>query len=94
MLPRLSAMELHTMFSPLAEYLTAATGEKVSLVIPKDFEAFKQAVKAGQLDMGFANSLVYVQLKKDQNLEPLAVSSEAKSGKRFRGIIIAGRTAP
>jgi len=88
-LPRLSAMELHAMFNPLAEYLSKETGEKVSLVIPKDFEAFKEAVTSGQIDIGFANSLVYVQLKKNANLEPLAVSSEAKSGTRFRGIIIA-----
>jgi phosphonate transport system substrate-binding protein len=87
-LPRLSATELHAMFSPLAEYLTAETGEKVSLVIPKDFQAFKEAVKSGQVDLAFANSLVYVQLKKDSALDPLALSSEAKSGTRFRGIII------
>src|SRR5512133_3170702 len=88
-LPRLSAMELHTMFNPLAEYLTNETGEKVSLVIPKDFEAFKSAVKSGQMDIGFANSLVYVQLKKEAGIDPIALSSEMKSGTRFRGIIIA-----
>lgn len=88
-LPRLSAMELHTMFNPLAEYLSKETGEKVSLVIPKDFEAFKQAVKAGQMDIAFANSLIYVQLKKEAAIDALALSSEAKSGTRFRGIIIA-----
>ncbi len=88
-LPRLSAMELHAMFNPLAEYLSKETGEKVSLIIPKDFEAFKEAVKAGQMDICFANSLIYVQLKKDLNLNPLALSSEMKSGTRFRGIIIA-----
>ena len=40
LLPRLSAMEMNAMFTPLAEYLSKETGEKVSLVIPKDFEAF------------------------------------------------------
>ncbi len=88
-LPRLSAVEMHGMFSPLAEYLSAETGEKVSLVIPKDFEAFKAAVKAGQVDLGFANSLIYVQLKKDAAIDPLAVSAEKKAGTKFRGIIIA-----
>ncbi len=88
MLPRLSAMELHAMFNPLAEYLTKEIGEKVTLVIPKDFETFKEGVRAGQMDIAFANSLVYVQLKRDLNLEPLALSSEPKSGTRFRGIII------
>ncbi len=88
-LPRLSAVELHGMFSPLAEYLSKETGEKVSLVIPKDFDAFKAAVKAGQVDLGFANSLIYVQLKKDAAIDPLAVSAEKKAGTKFRGIIIA-----
>lgn len=88
-LPRLSAIELHNMFRPLAEYLSRETGQKVTIVIPKDFEAFKGAVKEGQFDIGFANSLVYVQLKKGAGLDPLALSSEAKSGTRFRGIIIA-----
>ena len=89
LLPRLSAVELTTMFSPLAEYLSKETGEKVSLVIPKDFTAFKDAVKSGQVDLGFANSLIYVQLKAAADLDPLALSSEAKGGTKFRGIIIA-----
>jgi phosphonate transport system substrate-binding protein len=88
-LPRLSAVELTTMYSPLTEYLTKETGEKVSLVIPKDFDAFKALVTSGQVDMGFANSLIYVQLKKNTNIDPLALSAEKKAGTRFRGIIIA-----
>lgn len=88
-LPRLSAVEMTTMFNPLADYLSKETGEKVTLVIPKDFSAFSDAVKAGQVDIAFANPLIYVQLKKDANLEPLGLSSELKSGTRFRGIIVA-----
>ena len=89
LLPRLSAMEMHTMFTPLAEYLSKETGEKVSLVIPKDFEAFKDAISAGQVDMGFSNPLIYVQLKKSSPaLEPLGLATE-KAGTKFRGIIIA-----
>jgi phosphonate transport system substrate-binding protein len=89
LLPRLSATEMTTMFTPLAEYLSKETGEKVSLVIPKDFDAFKALMASGQADMGFANPLVYVQLKKnDASLDLLGLSSE-KSGTKFRGIIIA-----
>ncbi len=88
-LPRLGAVELFMMFNPLAEYLTAELGEKVSIVIPKDFEAFKSAVSAGEIDIGFANSLVYVQLREDVQVEPLALSAEPLAGTRFRGIIIA-----
>jgi len=89
LLPRLSAMEMTTMFTPLAEYLSKETGEKVSLVIPKDFDAFKAIIASGQVDMGFANPLVYVQLKKsDPSLDLLGLASE-KAGIKFRGIIIA-----
>lgn len=88
-LPRLSAVELYDMFSPLALYLSKETGEKVSLVIPRDFDAFKAAARAGQIDVGFANPLIYVQLKKELRLDPLALASETKAGPRFRGVIIA-----
>jgi phosphate/phosphite/phosphonate ABC transporter binding protein len=87
-LPRLSPAELQDMYSPLAEYLGKETGEKVTIVVPKDFEAFKAAVKAGRVDIAFANPLIYVQVKEKSNIEPLALSSEVKSGTRFRGIII------
>ena len=87
-LPRLSAEELQKMYAPLTEYLSKETGEKVTLVIPKDFPAFKEAVKAGQMDIGFANPLIYVEAKEKANIEPLALSSEVKSGTRLRGIII------
>lgn len=88
-LPRLGAVELFVMFNPLAEYLTREAGEKVSIVIPRDFDAFKAAARAGNFDLGFTNSLIYVQLKKDVQIEPLAIAAEQKAGTRFRGIIIA-----
>ena len=88
-LPRLGAAELTAMFTPLANYLSAETGEKVTIVIPKDFTAFKAAVKAGQMDIGFANPLIYVQVRKGTHIEPLALASESKAGSKFRGIIVA-----
>ncbi|MGZ5442479.1 MAG: phosphate/phosphite/phosphonate ABC transporter substrate-binding protein [Thermoanaerobaculia bacterium] len=88
-LPRLSAVEMNSMFTPLTEYLSRETGEKVTLIIPKDFDAFKAVIQSGQADLGFANSLVYVQLRKGVALDPLALSAEPKAGTRFRGVIIA-----
>lgn len=87
--PRLSASELQTMFAPLTEYLTREVGEKVTLVVPKDFDGVLAAVKAGKADIGFVNPLIYVQVKHAINIEPLALSSEVKSGTRIRGVIIA-----
>jgi len=87
--PRLSAAELQSMFAPLTEYLTREVGEKVTLVVPKDFDGVKDAVKSGKADIGFVNPLIYIQVKNSVNIEPLALSSEVKSGTRIRGIIIA-----
>lgn len=87
-LPRLSATEMNTMLTPLAEYLSKEIGDKVVLVIPKEFADFKDLVARGQVDLGYANPLLYVQLRRDANVEPLAVASEPKVGVRFRGVIV------
>ncbi len=87
--PRLSAAKLQKMFAPLTDYLSRETGEKVTIVVPKDFAGVEETVKAGKADIGFVNPLIYVQIKRDVNIEPLALSSEVKSGTRLRGIIIA-----
>ncbi|MFZ2196127.1 MAG: phosphate/phosphite/phosphonate ABC transporter substrate-binding protein [Thermodesulfovibrionales bacterium] len=88
-LPRLSVIEMKNMFKPLEEYLTKEVGEKVSLIFTKDFTSFKEMIKSGQADLGFANPIIYVQLKKELDIEPLALSAEFKAGTKFRGIIIA-----
>lgn len=88
-LPRLNPVEMYTMFKPFADYLSRETGEKTTLVIPKDFEAFKAMFQAGQMDIGFANSLIYVQLRQDAPIEPLALAAENMAGTKFRGILIA-----
>jgi phosphonate transport system substrate-binding protein len=88
-LPRLSILELYTMFKPLEDYLTKEVGEKVTVVTTKDFASYKEMIKSGQADIGFANPLIYIELKRDLDLEPLAVASEFKAGSKFRGIIIA-----
>jgi phosphate/phosphite/phosphonate ABC transporter binding protein len=77
------------MFTPLAQYLAKETGEQVAIVIPKDFDAFKAAVKGHQIDLGFSNPLIYVQVKKSAGIEPLALAAEPKAGTKFRGIIVA-----
>lgn len=87
-LPRLSATELTAMFRPLAEYLTRETGQRVTLVLAKDFDAFQKQVQGGELDLAFSNPLVYVQARKTRELSPLAVSLEKKGGARFRGIFV------
>lgn len=86
--PRLSAAELQKMYGPLADYLAKETGEEVTIVVPKDFPAFKEAAKNGRMDIAFSNPLLYVEIKDKAKIEPLALSSEVKSGTRLRGIIL------
>ena len=87
-LPRLAATEITTMFTPLADYLGRKTGRKVTLVVARDFEAFQKQVRAGELDLAFSNPLIYVELKREMDLEPLGLGAEKKGGTRFRGILI------
>jgi len=87
-LPRLGPVELFTMFNPLAEYLSRETGQKVSIVIPKDFAAFKRAVQENNFELAFANPLIYVQLRQELPVRPLAVAAEPRAGSRFRGVVI------
>lgn len=90
LLPRLPEAQMRAMFEPLAAYLSKETGEKVTLVVPSDFAAFKKTVESGKVDYAFANPLVYVQLKKSGSAqEPLGIASEKEGGTEFRGIIIA-----
>jgi phosphonate transport system substrate-binding protein len=88
-LPRLSSAEMTTMFTPLVEYLSNELKEKVTLVIPADYEAFKVMLAKGELDIALSNPIIYIQLRKTQDLVPIALMAEAKGGTRFRGIIIA-----
>lgn len=90
-LPRLSATELTAMFRPLAEHLGRETGQTVRLVLAKDFATFEKQVREGEVDLAFANPLVYVQLKRGRELAPLAVALEKKGGAKFRGVFVVRR---
>src|SRR5574341_406064 len=72
-LPRLDPVLLYDMFTPLAEHLSKATGERVRLVIPRSFDDFKAMVSSNLVDLGFSNPLIYVQVRRDGSIEPLAV---------------------
>jgi phosphate/phosphite/phosphonate ABC transporter binding protein len=87
-LPRLSAAELQAMYGPLAAHLGQRLGRKVTVVVPKNFAAFEDALKKGEYELAFANPFVYVTARKDLDLTPLALAAERKGGERFRGVFI------
>lgn len=95
LLPRLPEKELIDMFTPLAKYLEQETGNKVTLVIPKDFDTYTKQAIAGDFDIGFTNPFIYVQVKKAvPQVEPLAIASEPGVGTKLRGVFIVLKESP
>lgn len=58
--PRHKASETTTMYTPLANYLSASLGRKVVLVTSKDFESFWKAVTERQYDIVHYNQYHYI----------------------------------
>lgn len=89
-LPRLAPAELTKMFTPFADYLSKEIGEKVVLVIPKDFDTFNQMMKEGKFDYAFANPNIYTDARKQigNAIEPLAIAIETGTGKTFTGCFL------
>ena len=95
LLPRLPEQEMVEMFTPLAKYLEKEIGQKVTIVVPKDFDAFTKMAIAGEFDLGYANPYIYVLIKKDvPAAEPLALAAEPKIGTRFKGILFVRKDKP
>ncbi|WP_333656342.1 PhnD/SsuA/transferrin family substrate-binding protein, partial [Dissulfurispira sp.] len=65
LLPRLPEQEMVEMFTPLAKHLEKEIGRKVTIVVPKDFDAFTKMAIGGEFDLGYANPYIYVLIKKD-----------------------------
>lgn len=95
-LPRLAPSELTKMFNPLKEYMEAETGQKIELIIPKDFDTFTQMLNSGKFDYAFSNPNVYVQAKKKhgKNVEPLVIAIETGTGKTFTGCFLVKKGSP
>src|SRR5919201_573212 len=58
--PRYPATETTTMYSPLAEHVSAQLGRKIRLVTSKDFESFWQGVTERRYDIVHYNQYHYV----------------------------------
>ncbi len=89
LLPHMSASELVSQYTPLADYLSRETGEKVTLLVPKDYDTFKALVREGKIDFALSNPVVYLQLKQTTAVAPLALIAAPGVGTKFRGILIA-----
>lgn len=89
-LPRLAPSVMTKMFSPLVEQLSTELGQKVEIVIPKDFSTFMQMLKDGKFDYAYANPNVYVEARNllGNKVEPLVLAVETGSGKTFTGCFL------
>ena len=89
-LPTQPEQKLREMYTPLAQFIEKETGSKVTLVIPKNFDAYAKQAIAGDFDIGFANPNIYIDIKKAvPQVEPLA----AVSGK-LKGVFIVPAESP
>ncbi len=87
MLPRYFPEKLTAMITPLAEYLSQETGERVVPVLTDNFAQYETRLVDGTIKIGYENPLVYVIVSSVHEVLVTAVKGEG--GDRFRGIIIA-----
>ncbi len=85
-LPRYYPETLTAMLSPLADYLSKQTGEKIQYILTKNFADYEARVKNGEIAIAYQNPMVYVNVSSVQ--EVLAMALKGKDGNQFRGIII------
>jgi phosphonate transport system substrate-binding protein len=86
MLPRYFPETLTAMLSPLADYLSKQTGEKIEYILTKNFADYEARVKSGEIAIAYQNPVVYINVSSVQ--EVLAMALKGKDGDQFRGIII------
>lgn len=92
MLPLFGADEINSRLRPLAEYLSAETGLKITPIQVADFDQYAQQLTSGAIHIGYENPYVYV--KNSATHEAVAMASTGEQGFQFRGIIITRANSP
>ena len=87
MLPRYFPEKLTAMITPLAEYLSQKTGQRMTPVLTDNFARYEARLLNGTIRIGYENPLVYVNVSRVHQV--LVTAVKGKGGDRFRGIIIA-----
>ena len=85
-LPRFFPEKLTAMTSPLVDYLSQETGNRVELTLTDSFANYEMQVLKGTFAIGYQNPLVYVKVASRH--EVIATALKGKAGDKFRGIII------
>lgn len=74
--PRRPVAATHAAFKPLAEELSKQLGEKVELVVPKDFKEFWKGVSAGEYDLVHYNQYHYIKSRKEHGYKVIVANEE------------------
>ncbi len=74
--PRRPVAATHKAFKPLAEKLSIELGEKVNLIVPKNFAAFWDGVSQNKFDLVHYNQFHYIKSHKEHNYRVIACNEE------------------
>lgn len=74
--PRRPIAVTHKAFKPLAAKLSAELGEKVNLIVPKNFKAFWKGVESGKFDLVHYNQYHYLLSHHKMGYKVIAVNKE------------------
>ena len=85
-LPRFFPEKLTAMTTPLVDYLSQETSNKIELSLTESFANYEAQVLKGVFAIGYQNPLVYVNVASTH--EVIATALKGKGGDKFRGIII------
>lgn len=79
--PRRPVAKTHQFFKPLAEKLSQELGEKVNLIVAKNFKEFWKGAKSGKYDLVHYNQYHYLLNHKEKGYKVIAVNEEFGSSK-------------
>lgn len=88
-----SAEETMQRFGPLTRYLSEQLGVPLEAV-PVDTQDFEERFRTGEFAFTHTNSLLYISLKHDHDLQLLATEKRGQFGSRTAGAIIVRRDSP
>lgn len=88
-----SAEETLQRFAPLTRYLSEQLGVPLEAV-PVDTQDFEERFKAGEFTFTHTNSILYIILKHDYDLQLLATEKRGQFGSRTAGAIVVRRDSP
>lgn len=79
--PRRPPAMTHKLFKPLVQELESKLGEKVNLIVEKDFKTFWKGVKSKKYDVVHYNQYHYVQSHKELGYNVIVANKEQGSNK-------------